>query len=242
MQKKKTTMVTKLSELISDYKSAHKISQTKLETVSFRYRPGIEMKVNQAKTTAKLKMEQIDKHLFPSRVIAVLGTGDKEVLEEVQLFMDYEGGVVVDYNLLYERLTDYCEKIMPKDRTFGMGPYSLLIDKTQEVADLFNIPFGDLEDFKPLRCSERKDTLNYIKNTLNTPKNFHLNLAVLKEQILKTIIDKPIVSKTVPCLILNVEKPDLNNINKLCSKAKFYEFKKPFEVSEETIVELFKSI
>jgi hypothetical protein len=232
-----------LQEISKDLAEATASATMELDAVPYKNRAAAQTVIIQATEKLPKLLEEIKEVVVPNRLVGLFATGDTESTVRTALFLESNGGVVVDASKIYDDIADLIEPSYSKERIFCTTQYSLLIQGVRALASELGYLEVESPPFKETICKTREDTINHVRTTLRECGVGDMaNRDMLSKQIIDTIVRDSVDSKQIPVLIVETSSVEERNaIAALFARSVDYKFAPGFVPTAAKVVSLFKA-
>lgn len=235
-------MGTSTKSLLEQIESAQRAAAVDLNAVPRAVRAGTEMAKNQATQELPRLLGKLQQDTVPRRLIGIVAAGDPLKLTEVALFLEENGGVVLDAGALYGAVADHIETSYNQgERLFRTNQFMGMTLKLEELAAPLGYS-GVQCEYSEAHCPTTRDTAAHVRLLVrSTGGGDKLQLAFLARAATQAVVDRSLDEGSLPTLIVDAAPEEVSALRSLCARSVEFEFTAEFQVTKESIIEIARS-
>jgi hypothetical protein len=231
-----------MTKLLDKYKETLVASQRDIETVPYNMRQGAAIGIQSAKDSLVSLKSTILEATVPRRLIGCFVTGDEQKIKEISEFLSSNEGIVATSNAWFTPMVEDMWLNQSPDHLFNLSQFGLMRDYLRDTAFKAGVVSMQSPSYESVVCHTKEELLAHAKRSVNNAVGNYFSVTELKSQILNQVIERSIDAKKVPVLVLGCDDHEQSDFSTLFSRTTSRVIDSNFEVSAQTVTELFKSI
>lgn len=228
----------KLSEIFEAIKQAKSWSTKDLADVPLANRPGASMLIENAKQELPGLHAEVAKATIPSRLVGVFSDNAPDA---VASFLRANDGLVLDVDLIWQRIADRIEPSYSDERAFRITQHNLMIHAVSDLARELGFNQLDVPSYVEKQCLTRQDTIDYVRDRVRSVIGDELQLRFFKDAITDAVIQLGLDDKRIPVLVRGSVPEERAALSGLFIKSGTYEFSEDFKVTKDSVTTIFKA-
>lgn len=234
-------MSRKIEAIVEELQAARDMAATNLEEVPFAIRAGMSIQVRAAADKVEPLRKELLAATVPSRLFAVLATGNLDKVKAAGDFLSANGGFVLPADRFWNTVADLIEPSYGLDRVFRTTQHSLLVQALTDAAVAQGFSMVDMPKYRETTCPTRADTISHVRSILRTVGADGLSLVFMEADILGAVVTNQLFDKRVPVLVTGSSEDEHPFLRRLFAKAVAHDFAADFEPSKEAITKILKN-
>lgn len=205
------TKTTELENILNELNTVFTAASVDLDAVPNKTRAGWE--ANKREAQVKLPSMRLQyKNAFNKAAynIAVFGQARNTFAE---LAADEGGGVFVDVDAVYNRLTDTVENTMGKSREFTPSCLMTMLLEMQQIGMELGVTMMDTPNFTGAPyCNSRQDTYNVVRQYIESKFNTALQKLYVENTAINTAIREGAAGTVVPVILTGSDEDNVKSL------------------------------
>jgi hypothetical protein len=234
-------MSRELKDIFKDIRETEKLAVTKDTDIPYKSRQGMMIAVRTACERLPVLLEELKATVIPNRLTAVYATGDDTTISRVAEFVKKQGGIVLDANEIYRKISSNIELTYGNNRTFSTQQHSIMLQGIREIAQ--NLDYTELPSpaYKETSCPDMKSTIAHVRACIRSSIGDGFSKKYLVKALSEAVLQSGIDLPRIPILVVDVQSADEKaNLGPLFITNIDFEFTPTFTISGKSLSNIFK--
>lgn len=234
-----------IKEILKDLRQAEKTASTNLNEVAYSARQGIGMAIRRAQDVLPGLREELKAAIIPSKLNALFAEGPDSIVNKVAEFVESEGGIVVDANMLYRKIAKAIEPSYGANRFFSTQQFFVMMREIREVGielGYRELPAPQADGQAEVLCTDEDKTAMHVRNLIRKNIGDELSRKYFIHVLTEKVVSKVKNERPVAILVLDVlSAEEKAGLIVLFANSNTYKFPTNFIINKANVAKLFKN-
>jgi hypothetical protein len=189
--------------------------------VPSKTRPGIEIAVVEAKKNAAALARQLVQATIPSRLVGLFVSGENA--QGFAAVVRQVGGIHLQADKLYQRLTDVVDRSLEDSRVFGVNQYGRFIEEIRAIAREVGEgpvagPIVNVPDYAEKRLPDRASVEAFVRSAVRANPGDVLNTTLLSIDIFDQVVSGALDDAAIPVVVTGATPAEQGAIGALFAR------------------------
>jgi hypothetical protein len=202
-----------LVDIIEELNEVKKGATQNLDDFPYAVRQSRAIMKEQYKTRLAEVQKEFESTILPHRLVGLFVDGVAEDVKRLSDFIKNKGGIVIDANILYNKLADEIEPSYYVHRTFDTTQYGLMVSKLGDIGTDLGYSVMQHPVYKEATCPTREDTVQHVKMLIRNAIGDDINLYFVKREILETVQREKLRAEQLVVLVYGANPQEKQKIS-----------------------------